>query len=228
MRNHPSLLLVSHHLCPYVQRAAIVAAEQGLELGRVSIDLANKPGWFKALSPTGKVPLLRVDDEVLFESAPIVEYLNDISSRSLHPEDPLRRARHRAWIDFASGTLDEIAGLYSAPDAATFEAKRSRLNGRFAQLERAIRPGPWFDGECFHIVDAVWAPVFRYFDVIDPVVELQLFSGRTKMSDWRGALASRPSAQAAVVEDYPARLAAFFRARPGHLGALFRQAATST
>ena len=69
-----TLTLVSHHLCPYVQRAVIVAAEKGIALERILIDLAAKPAWFLALSPTGKVPLLRMTDErgeehVLFESA---------------------------------------------------------------------------------------------------------------------------------------------------------------
>ncbi|TIL70649.1 MAG: glutathione S-transferase family protein, partial [Mesorhizobium sp.] len=54
------LVLVSHHLCPYVQRAAISLAEKDVSFERLTIDLANKPAWFKAISPLGKVPLLRV------------------------------------------------------------------------------------------------------------------------------------------------------------------------
>jgi len=69
------LTLVSFDLCPYVQRAAIALAEKGVPFERRDVDLANKPDWFEAISPLGKVPLLQVDDEVLFESAVIVEYL---------------------------------------------------------------------------------------------------------------------------------------------------------
>lgn len=72
------LTLVSHHLCPYVQRAAISLMEKGLSFERVTIDLADKPAWFKAISPLGKVPLLRVnedgDETVIFESAVILEF----------------------------------------------------------------------------------------------------------------------------------------------------------
>lgn len=60
----PTLTLVSHHLCPYVQRAAIALAEKGVPFHRVNIDLADKPEWFKAISPFGKVPLLKVDEAV--------------------------------------------------------------------------------------------------------------------------------------------------------------------
>ena len=54
------LTLVSHLLCPYVQRAAIALAEKNVPFERVVIDLANKPDWFIAISPLGKVPLLRL------------------------------------------------------------------------------------------------------------------------------------------------------------------------
>ena len=79
------LTLVSFELCPYVQRAAIVLAEKDVPFERINVDLANKPDWFKAISPTGKVPLLKVGDEVLFESSAIVEYLEETHPKPLHP-----------------------------------------------------------------------------------------------------------------------------------------------
>src|SRR3954451_6663364 len=87
-----SLTLVSHHLCPYVQRAAIALAEKGTVYERVTVDLANKPDWFKALSPLGKTPVLKVGETAIFESAVILEYLEETQANALHPHDPLRRA----------------------------------------------------------------------------------------------------------------------------------------
>ena len=52
------LVLVSHALCPYVQRAAIVLAEKGVPFERRDIDLANKPDWFLKASPLGETPVL--------------------------------------------------------------------------------------------------------------------------------------------------------------------------
>jgi glutathione S-transferase len=40
----PKLTLVSHHLCPYVQRAVISLAEKQVPFERVDVDLAVKPG----------------------------------------------------------------------------------------------------------------------------------------------------------------------------------------
>ena len=47
------LVLVSHALCPYVQRAAILLVEKGVPFERRDVDLANKPRWFLDVSPLG-------------------------------------------------------------------------------------------------------------------------------------------------------------------------------
>ena len=214
------LTLISHRLCPFVQRAMVVAEEKRIEHERIYVDLAAKPDWFIALSPTGKVPLLRVGDTVLFESAVICEYLDEISPGSLHPIDPLQRARHRAWMEFASGLLGDIWGLYNLPDAAAFEAKRQSLGEKFDQLERVIVAAPYFAGDTYHLVDAIYVPVFRYFDAFDPYVDLGLFATRPKLARWRRALAARPSTVASVAPDYATEFAATVRSRGSYLGRL--------
>ena len=96
---HP-LTLVSHHLCPYVQRAVISLTEKGIEFERIDIDLSHKPDWFLALSPLGKTPVLQVGGAAVFESAAILEYLEETQCNPLHPTDALGRAEHRGWIEF--------------------------------------------------------------------------------------------------------------------------------
>src|SRR4029453_9693934 len=169
MQMHPlAMTLVSHHLCPYVQRAAISLTEKAVPFERVYVDLANKPAWFLDLSPLGKTPVLRVDDRALFGSAVILEYLEEPGPHPLHPADPLRRAEHRAWIEFGSAVLNDIAGLYSAKDETAFTTKAEALAAKFARLENHLGEGPWFDGG-FSLVDAVFGPVFRYFDMFDRI-----------------------------------------------------------
>src|SRR5947199_2689440 len=128
----PKLTLISHKLCPYVQRAVIALTEKGVGFERIDIDLANKPDWFVAISPLGKTPVLQVGEVPIFESTVILEYLEETQPHPLHPADPLRRAEHRAWIEFGSAVLNDIAGFYAAADEATFKAKTSHLEQRFA------------------------------------------------------------------------------------------------
>lgn len=215
----PSLTLVSHHLCPYVQRAAISLAEKMVPFERVYVDLADKPAWFLDLSPLGKTPVLKVDDRAIFESAVILEYLEETRPHPLHPADPLRRAEHRAWIEFGSAVLNDIAGLYSAKDPTAFATKAEALAAKFARLENHLGEGPWFDG-AFSLVDAVFGPVFRYFDVFDRIGALGILAGKPKVAAWRKVLAGRPSIAQAVGADYEARLERFLRARNSHLSTL--------
>lgn len=44
------LRLISHKLCPYVQRAVIALTEKGVAFERVDVDFANKPDWFLKVS----------------------------------------------------------------------------------------------------------------------------------------------------------------------------------
>ena len=222
----PSYTLVSHHLCPYVQRAAIALAERDVPFRRETVDLANKPDWFKAISPTGKVPLLIVDGQyVLFESAAICDYLDETLPTRLHPDDPIERARHRAWIEFASATLNDIAGLYSARDEAAFEGKLHDLTARFRRVEEELPDGPFFAGPKFSLVDAAFGPVFRYFDVVETFFETGVFAGTPKTLAWREALSQRPSVRNAVSPDYGARLRSFVLARNSYLSGLIPLAA---
>jgi glutathione S-transferase len=212
--------LISHNLCPYVQRAVIALTEKDVAFERIDIDLANKPGWFLAISPLGKTPVLQVGDVAIFESAVILEYLEETHLNPMHPADPVRRAEHRAWIEFASAILNDIAGFYAAPDEAAFKAKTSQLERRFARLEARAAASPWFDGKNFSLVDAVFGPVFRYFDVFDEIADFGILAGKPKLARWRKALAARRSVRTAVAADYQALLRDFIDRRNSWLSAL--------
>ncbi|AXS41397.1 glutathione S-transferase family protein [Breoghania sp. L-A4] len=208
-----ALTLVSHHLCPYVQRVVISLTEKQVPHETRYIDLANKPDWFTLLSPLGKTPVLKAGDTAVFESAVILEYLEETQANPLHPRDALRRAEHRSWIEFGSAILNDIAGFYNAPDDAALRAKADAMAAKFARVEARLVGRPWFDGATFSLVDAVYGPVFRYFDVFDRIDDFGVFSQTPKLGAWRAALAERPSVAGAVTPDYPERLLSFLRNR---------------
>jgi glutathione S-transferase len=211
--------LISHKLCPYVQRAVIALTEKAVAFERIDIDLASKPDWFLNVSPLGKTPVLLVGDHAIFESAVILEYLEETQASPLHPANALHRAEHRAFIEFGSAVLNDIAGLYSALDEAAFKAKAAQLEAKFARLEARI-VGPWFDGEKFSLVDAVFGPVFRYFDVFDEIGDFGILDGKPRLARWRENLAARPSVKSAVGASYPALLRDFIDRRRSYLSQL--------
>jgi glutathione S-transferase len=218
----PTLELVSHHLCPYVQRAVIALTEKAVPFRRTYIDLALKPAWFTAISPLGKVPLLRIVEPdkrntVLFESSVICEYLEDTQPNPLHPADPLERARHRAFIEFGSAILSDIWGFETAQDQESTERKAADLQGKFAHVEEALTQRPYFGGRRFSLVDATFGPVFRYFDVFDTIADFGIFAKTPKVLAWRGALLERTSVRFAVEADYAHRLRVFLAKHFSHL-----------
>jgi glutathione S-transferase len=219
------LTLISHELCPFVQRAAIALEEKGVKFERINVDLANKPDWFLKISPLGKVPLLTVDDAVIFESAVILEYLEETQPGPLHPADALQRAEHRAWMEFGSTILMDLWNFYTAMDEAAFQAKAKQLTEKFARLEQRLGEGPYFDGARFSLVDAVFGPVFRYFDTFDRIADFGMLADKPRLAAWRNALAQRPSVARAVKADYPERLWAFLQSRDSRLSALMAKQA---
>lgn len=207
-QEHPlgPIELVSHDFCPFAQRAAIALAEKGAPLRCTHIDPADCPQWLKAISPLGRLPLLRVAGEVIFDAAAIVEYLDETQPPPLHPADPVTRARHRAWMACGSGLLMDNDAFLMAGDAATMLARRDTLRRKVAMLEQALGNGPYFAGSAFSLVDAVFAPFFRYWDVFEGIGAFHVFDGAPKVQAWRHALAQRPSVRSAFDADYDARL----------------------
>ncbi|MBW4707964.1 glutathione S-transferase family protein [Roseobacter sp. YSTF-M11] len=214
-----TLHLISHALCPYVQRVAISLTEKNVPFNRTTIDLANKPDWFRKISPLGKTPVLRAGDQAIFESSAILEFLEETQPAPLHPQDPVARAQHRGWIEFGSATLTDIAGFYAAPDAHVFAAKVASLTAKFSVLEDHLNGGPYFAGGRFSLVDAVFGPVFRYFDTIERIDDFGFLTGRPRVQAWRRALTERPSIRDAVSEKYPEMLWTFLLNRQSHLSA---------
>jgi glutathione S-transferase len=215
----PKLTLISHHLCPYVQRAAIALLENDVPFERRNIDLASKPDWFLQLSPLAKVPILVVDDDVvLFESSVIAQYVAETTGGNLLSSDPLEKYSQLAWMEFASQVIAGIGRFYSADNQSALDRARSNLLDHFQRLEKNLRAGPWFANNQFTLVDAAFAPVFRYFDAFEDLTGLEFFAGTPKVARWRKALLEHPAAQAAVDKDFPERLLQFFANRNSVVG----------
>ncbi|MCQ9425736.1 glutathione S-transferase family protein [Pseudomonas sp. LJDD11] len=202
------LTLISHPLCPFVQRAAIVLLEKNVSFERVDVDLVYKPDWLLALSSTGKVPLLKVErpnraDTILFESMAICEYLNETQGGvSLYSNNALSRAQQRAWIEFGAAALADAWQFLNAKDLEIAENKKAVFRSKLQRLENELDQVPYFSGSAFSMVDVVFAPLFRYFDVLSPVVSQRIFNNLPRVTAWRGSLANRPSVVSAVRDDY--------------------------
>ena len=198
-----NLELVSFNLCPYVQRSIITLLEKEMDFKITYIDLANPPAWFLQISPFGKVPVLKVDNAVIFESAVINEYIDETSPPALHPSDPLKRAINRAWIEFGSSLLVNQYEMMTAKNKNGFEDKYSELIQKLSLTEAQLSSGgPFFNGSDFSLVDAAIAPLFMRLTLLEQHIPGLAFIASGRIEEWRAALLSRSSVQQSVIPDF--------------------------
>jgi glutathione S-transferase len=202
-------MLCSFKTCPWVQRAAIVLRAKKIEYEINYIDRDNRPEWFLKVSPHSKVPVLVIDGkESLFESNAIAEYLDETVPPRLHPEDPLARARNRAWTDYVPDFAEAISSTAYSNTEDEFAKNAVAIAKPFGKLDDALsrrgNDGPYFNGPKFSLVDAAYAPFlqrYTFMDRLKPVGAMEKF---TRLAAWRDALLASPAVKASTVPNIEA------------------------
>jgi glutathione S-transferase len=171
------------------------------------IDLLNKPDWFLAKSPRGLVPILEVDGEVLFESNAIAEYLDEAVAPRLHPDDPIARARNRAWTDCISDLSSAISGglAYAETREAVDEGltdAREALEPIEAALAKRGNAGPYFNGPDLSLVDCAYAPFLQRFTYVERYLKSGLLDDFPLVAAWRDTLLADPRVTGAVPDNF--------------------------
>lgn len=217
MSQPTKLELVSFKVCPFVQRSVIALHEKGVDFTLTHINPHEPPDWFKAISPLGKVPVLLVDGTPLFESAVILEYLDEVYPPSLHPTDPLEKARHRAWVEFCSELLTRHYRMTTVKDEAGFNEARDSLQQGLQRLDTVLAAEePYFAGQTFYLVDCVYAPLFMRLALLKQHfgLDLQLSA---RMQVWSDTLLALESVKTSVVEDFEAVFMNFLTMQGGFI-----------
>ncbi|MGZ8228734.1 MAG: glutathione S-transferase family protein [Burkholderiales bacterium] len=202
-------MLCSFKTCPWVQRAAIVLRAKQISYEINYIDRNNRPAWFLAISPHAKVPVLQIDGkEALFESNAIAEYLDETVSPRLHPEDPIARARNRAWTDYVPTFASTLSSTMYSNSEDEYVANAAKLPGPFGKLEEALakrgNPGPFFNGPKLALVDAAYAPFLQRYTYMDRLRPIGVIEKFPLLAAWRDALVAAPAIKASTVDNFEA------------------------
>ena len=171
------------------------------------INLLEKPDWFLKISPHGKVPVLVVDGEPLYESNAIAEFLDEMVPPRLHPEDPVERARHRAWTDFVPDFAKALMGVYYTKTREAVDDGLAQAPKRVARLEEAIarergNDGPYFSGRTLCLVDAAYAPFFQRFEFAERYLNTGLLDAFPLVKAWSEALLADELVTGSVVPHF--------------------------
>lgn len=195
--------IISFGLCPFVQRSLITMNYKKVPYEVKYIDLANKPEWFLNISPLGKVPVLQVQNEVLFESSVINEYIDEVSGDSLHSSDPLVKAKERAYIELASSAIMNYFYATMSKDQEGFESKKLELEKNLNSILSQYK-APFFRGSEFSLVDTSVIPLLQRLLLTGKFSELLDLSkeNRTKLNQWSEVTLSMDEVQKSVPDNF--------------------------
>ena len=196
------------------------------------INLREKPDWFLKISPHGKVPVLNVGDDVLFESNAIAEFLDETVSPQLHPTDAIKRARNRAWTDFVPDFSKGLSAAYRRDTVEEMEEGRADAEKVLAKLEDAIKnergnDGPYFNGDTLCLVDAAYAPFLQRFMIAEAKLNTGLLDVFPLVRAWTEALLATDLVTGSVAETFVPEFTASMTRYGYHIGTLFAEEAAA-
>ena len=185
----------------------ILLRAKAVEFDVTYINLREKPDWFLKISPHGKVPVLLVNDQPLFESNAIAEYLDENVAPRLHPEDPIKRARNRAWTDFVPSFAAGLNGITYAPADSDLGERVAAARKVLDRLEEAIGreregDGPYFNGPDLSLVDAAYAPFLQRFAIVEDVLHTGLLADYPLVEAWSRTLLADERVRSALPENF--------------------------
>jgi glutathione S-transferase len=201
---------------PSPRRVRIFAAEKGIALPTVQVDLRNGEQFsdaFRAINPDCTVPVLMLDDgTVIADAVAICGYIEE-----LHPDPPLigSSARERAAVTALNRQI-ERDGFFAAMDAFRNAAKglkgralpgphdyeqipelaargRARVEHFFRAMDARLADREFVAGSRYTIADI---STMVLTDMATGMVKLSIPDDCQHLRRWHAAVSARPSAKA--------------------------------
>jgi len=195
----------------------ILLRAKDIEFDVTYINLQDKPDWFLDISPHGKVPVLKVGDEVLFESNAIAEYLDEVVPPRLHPEDPLARAKNRAWTDYVPTFAGAMSCIHYSKSKEEMEQAVADAPEKLAKIEGALEgrgnDGPYFNGPDLALVDAAYAPFLQRHLFVDRVLKNKVIDNYPLTKAWAETLLADERVTGAVPDNFEEEFIASLKRR---------------
>ena len=143
----------------------MVLHEKGADFETREVDLENKSEEFLSISPTGKVPVVVVDDDVLYESNVVNQYLDEVFEEpKLLPSDPKARAYARIWMAQADSDFYPAIFIWSMGRERGFSEERiseakDKLKATLQRLDEGLQDREYLAGS-FSLADIAHAGNF--------------------------------------------------------------------
>ena len=164
----PKIDIVSHPLCPFAHRLVLIGTIKGLKRGGdFGVTYLAYPTLAQTVgphSPTGDLPVLKIDGRVRTTSAiHAAEYLDALAPPPLLPAEPSERLKVREREQKIGQTLQSMRGMFTAQTAEALEAALAAVFGHLDDIDRDL--GDDGANDAVDSMDmAALAPVFSLLD----------------------------------------------------------------
>lgn len=151
--------------CPFAQRVQIALELKQIPYEYIDVDPYNKSKDWLDKNPQGLVPTICHNNQYIYESTVILEYLDDAfpdNEYKLFPKSAYQRALHRIWIDHINKkVIKPFYQILQFQDDRK-EERYKASNNYFFQISKVIekmdKNGPYFIGDKLSAIDLVLLP----------------------------------------------------------------------
>lgn len=184
--------------CPFAHRAAFALGEKGLTFEPVFYNGQARPKELDAVSKNAKSPTLFDGHDAVYESAVVLEYLEDrFPARPLMPVAAKARADVRVTIARVNEELGSkfgaIAGEALKPtpdDLAIAEASRPFLEA-LTPWDARLADKTFLVGDTLSLADIT---LYTIFPALEHLAKVTIPAELVHLRGWRDRLAARPAA----------------------------------
>jgi len=157
---------------PYARKVRVLLKEKNIPCDFIVEGPSDPAGHVAALNPLGKIPVLvRDDNEVLFDSPLIVDYLDTLQGEPLIPISGELRWQVLRWHALGQGVLDAVvarlmevrkANEKQSPDLITRQEAKVIAALKFA--DNAKKGPAYLVGDRFSLADLTLGVALEYID----------------------------------------------------------------
>lgn len=165
---------------PYVRKARVVLAEKKIDFDLV-IDSPNAPDSnVPRYNPLARVPVLILDDDdAIFDSPVIVEYLDNLApNNKLFPPTNRERIEVKRWEALSDGLLDAAVAIRleslrpeSQRSESAMRRERDVIDSSLAMMASELGEKHWCMGTPFTFADVAVGCALGYLDFRFPEVD---------------------------------------------------------
>ncbi len=203
-----SVVIYGMAISNYVRSVLICCEEKGVDYKLKAIKLRSPE--LLAMNPLCKVPVLKLGDFTLFETAAICRFIDrNFDGPPLSPQDLKSLARMDQWISAVNGSFDPVfirrfileyafpKDADGKPDQTRIETALPRVKHHLEIVNDALSQNPYLTGKTPTIADYFMIPMLDYLEKIPP--RNKLMNDMSATSDYLERMRQRPSCAKVLV-----------------------------